>query len=193
MATLTAYVTASENDGYQTGAIPGGTPNLTSTICNANATTHFGAHLVYLGDVEQGATINSAYFEVYITSGSFDDPDHTIHFENTISPNFLSTATDNISNRSRTTGVLWDANGIGGSAYKTGPDMAADLQGLVNDAGWGASSRLVNIITVGKATGNSRWNQYDGGNAPRLVVDYTNPSAGGSLPPMRRTRTYLRL
>lgn len=181
-------------DSYQTGAVPGsGTPNLTSTICNANATTHFGLHNFYTGatDMMQGATINSAYFEVYFTSGSFDDPDHTIHCEDSDIANAPTTATDDVSGRSRTAGTLWDDNALG-TGYKQSPDIKAEVQAVVNRAGW-TKLASINVITVGKATGNSRWSQIEGGNVPRLIIDYTNPSTGGSLPPMRRTRTYLRL
>lgn len=176
MTTTTVYVTSSGNDAYQSGS----TPNLTSTLCNANATTHYGAHLFTLSGIEQGATIISAYFEVYFISGSFDDPDHLIHFENSLSPAALTTDNNNVSNRSRTTGVTWTASGLGFNAYETGPNMAADLQVLVGNASWINSGQVVNVITVGKVTGNSRWAQYDHtvNQPPRLVVEYTNPPAG---------------
>lgn len=194
MASVTLAITESGNDSYQTGAVPGsGTPNLTSTICNANATTHFGLHhfITSATDIQQGATIDNAYFEVYYTSGSFDDPDFTIHCENVDASNAPTSGTDDVSNRTRTTGTLWNASGLG-IGYEQSPDIKAEVQAVVNRTGWTKLGSL-SVITVGKATGNARWSQYDGGNPPRLIINYTNPSSGGSLPPMRRTRTYVRL
>lgn len=194
MAQVILEITTGGNDSYQTGAVPGsGAPNLTSTICNANATTHFGLHHYITSgtDIEQAATIDSAFFEVNITSGSFDDPDFTIHLEDVDASNAPTTATDDVSGRPRTAGTLWDDNAIG-TGYKTSPDIKAEVQAVVNRAGWTKLGSL-SVITVGKVTGNARWNQYDGGNPPRLIINYTNPSSAKSPPPMRRTRTYLRL
>lgn len=192
--TTTIYTIEDANyDSYQTGAVPGsGSPNLSSTLCNANATTHFGGHYFVVTGIRHLARINSCYFRVWFLSGSLDDPDHTIHFQNGMNPPTPSASTDDVSGRPRTTGVTWTASGLGASAYKDGPDMSADLQTLVDNALWSVVSQPVFVITVGKVTGNSRWAQYDNAvnQPPQLVIDYTNPY---TLPPVRRTRTYIRL
>jgi hypothetical protein len=187
MTTYNGQVNASGDDSYQVS----GTPSLTALVINANGTSQWGAHIINNVTIPQGATITSAYVEPYFTSAALDDPNLSLYLENVDSPAALTTVAGDVSGRSLTTGVAWVASAVG-TGFVQSPDITADVQTVVNRVGWVSGSSM-NFISRGTALGNSRWAAYDTNPAQAFKVTINYTVAAGSLPPIRRTQTYIRL
>lgn len=174
MAQLSRSIAASGKDSYEVS----GTPSLTGTVVNGNGTSQYGAHVfdnIALAAAD-AANLISVFFQPYYTDASFDDPNLTLHLENAASPAALTTSTNDVSGRSRTTGVAWIATGVG-TGYVNSPDLKTEMATVLGLGGW-SSGNSVNVISRGTGSGNSRWATYDNGVGmpPKLEINYT---AGG--------------
>lgn len=180
MATYSATITASSDDAAQAA----GTVDLTGVQLNANAATHYIGGRFLNVTIPPGSTINTATLDVYITSGSFDDPDVTIYAHDTDDAATFTTTTNDISNRTATTATtIWTATALGVGA-DTSPDFAAVIQEVIDRAGWSSGNDIAIILKGNSGSSNFRVRAYDdgGGSYMTLNINYTAPAAGGQPP-----------
>ena len=120
---------------------------------------------------------------VYLTSGSYDDPDVTIYGEDVDSAGAFVASANNISGRALTSAsAAWVASGLG-TGVKTTPDFTAAIQEIVDRAGWNSGQAMAVIFDAG-GSGALRIRGYDsgGGDYATLNVTYTEPSGGAIVP-----------
>ncbi len=180
MASYSGSVAASADDADEgtsgTVDITGGAMTLTA------ANQYFGFRFQGVG-IPAGSTIDAATIDVYLLSGSFDDPNLDIYGEDVDDAAGFSASSYNISGRALTTAVTgWSATGIG-TGVKTSPDFKGVVQEIVDRAGWNSGQDMV-IIMAGKAGSAFRVRTYDagGGSYGTLKVTYTEPSGGAIVP-----------
>ena len=186
MTIFTTTVAASADDAQELA----GTNTTNGTNLNANAASHI-IGLRFTGvTVPAGSTINAAYLTVNITSGSYDDPDVTIRGGNEANPAAFTTATNHLTDRSKTaTSVAWSASNVGAGSRNT-PDLATLVTDIIALGGWASGNAMAFYIT-GSGSSALRFTAYDNGSSyPSLTIDYTAPSAGGQP---RRTVHQFRL
>ena len=163
---------ASENSGVlglraTTPALGGGTINLGFRFLNVT--------------IPQGSTINSAALAVYVTDAAADDPNCGVLLENADNAGTFTTGTNDITNRTKTGSVTWNATSIG-TGFKSSPDIASIVQTVINRVGW-ASGNALAVILDGVAGTNMTVQSYDGSaaNAATLSIDYTPPAQGAAV------------
>ena len=185
MPTLSISVAASADDAQETS----GTMNLTGAALNANATTQISG-LRFTGvTVPPGSTISSATLELYLPSGSYDDPDVTIRGSGAADVDAFTTTTNDITNRPKTSAaVTWTASAIG-----TGPRTTPELKSLVEETiavpGWASGNDMAFYIQGNNAGSLLRWGAVDGTDpAAALSITYTPPASGQAARTMHQTR-----
>ena len=178
MTTLTRSVSASSDDAQETG----GTMALTGANLNANSGNQIVGLRFTNVTIPAGATINSAYLTVNITSGSYDDPNLTIRGSGEADTTAFTSTANDITDRWKTSAaVAWSATGIGTGA-KNSPDLATLISEILAISGW-ASGNDMNFYLAGNSGSAFRIDSYDNGsNAPQLTINYTEPAAGGQPP-----------
>ena len=180
MTNFSATITTSADDAQEAG----GTVTLDGGALNANSTTGYSAFRFLNVTIPPGSTINTASLNVYVTSGSFDDPDVTIYAEDTDDAATFTTASNNISSRTPTTAnTVWNVGSIS-TGVKTSPDFAAVIQEIVNRGGWSSGNDLALIYVGNDASSLMRVRAYDagGGDYATLNIDYTAGGGGGGQP-----------
>jgi len=178
MTILTRSVAASSDDAQETS----GTMALTGANLNANSAAQIiGLRFTNI-TIPAGATINSASLAVYVTSGSYDDPNLTLRGSGEADTTTFTSAANDITDRWKTSAaVTWNASSIGAGA-KTSPDLAALISEIVAIPGW-ASGNDMNIYLAGNSGSAFRINAYDNGSdIPQLTINYTEPAIGGQPP-----------
>lgn len=178
MSVFTAAIIAGADDADQGGS----TPDVTGTVINVNATTQWGGFRFQNVTIPQGATINSATLDVYLTSTTYDDPDVTIYGDDTDNAAAFTTTTNDLSSRPATTAnVRWNAAGLG-TGTKTTPDIATVIQEIVNRAGWASGNALAVLMVGYDSSTLLRIRTYEGDYsvAGELTVDYTASGGGGA-------------
>lgn len=128
--------------------------------------------------IPQNATITTAYLSVYIPSSTYDDADINLHFQLAAAPTAFTTATHDISTRTRTTNsTSWVANSIG-TGWHNSPSLVTPLQELVN------AYSVTSIVLIAKPNTDVAEKildvaSYDGdsAHAPKLYVIYSVPTA----------------
>ena len=136
-------------------------------------------------NIPVGATINNAYIEFEtdeITSGTTN---LTVWGEANDNPAAFSTATSNITNRTKTSAsVAWNtvpAWNTVSEKHQT-PNISPVIQQIVSRPGWVSGNNIVIIIT---GSGSRVAEAYEGeaANAPLLHVDYTTGAASPTPTP----------
>lgn len=178
MTLFTASVATGNDDAQESG----GTMDLSSSNLNANATTHLCGMRFTGVTIPAGSMVSSAALEIYLPSGSFDDPDVVFSGEAAGNAAAFSTSANDLSNRTKTTAtVTWTASGLGIGAQTT-PDLSGILQEIVAGGSWASGNALVLFVQGNSSSSLLRWGAADGSNpAAELSVTYTPPSSGPAV------------
>lgn len=178
--TVTVFQVGGGNDD---GSEPGsGTPNLSAASEIAMLTNSVNTWLALRFTnvtVPQGSTINApgTMLEVNIVGTSYDDPDVDVYLEGVDNSAALSTASNNLSSRTKTTAkVTWTAAGIG-AGWKSPGGLAAVVQEVTDRPGWASGNAMTVLLDARSAANNLRIRpyEYDTTLAARLTIDYTPP------------------
>ena len=181
MATVALQVGSGNDDGSEPGS---GTPNLSGASEIAMLTNSVNTWLALRFTnvtVPQGSTVNSATLEVYIVGTSYDDPDVDVYLEDADNSAALTTSSNNISGRTKTTAkVTWSGSGLG-AGWKSPGDLAAVVQEVVDRGGWVSSNALTVLFDSLSSANNLRIRpyEYDTTLAAKLTIDYTASGGGG--------------
>lgn len=181
MTIFSTTITASADDAQEAS----GTVTIDGGALNANSTTGYTGLRFQNVTIPPGSTINTASLNVYLTSGSFDDPDITIYAEDTDDAAAFTTASNNISSRTPTTAnTVWNVGSLS-TGVKTSPDFAAVIQEIIDRGGWSSGNDLAIIYVGNDASSLMRIRAFDagGGDYATLNIDYTAGSGGGGQPP----------
>lgn len=176
MTVLNLQVTASTDDARQNGV----TMDLTAANIVVNATDNWAGLRFLNVTIPKNSTISAATLQLYSPDTVSDDPNDDIYCEAADNAVTFGTGDSDISNRSRTTSpVSWVATGVGGAAWITSPDIASQVQQVVNRAGWVSGNALV-VIFDHTGTPDWRWRAYNGdvSLAAKLDITYTAPATG---------------
>lgn len=175
MTLFSATIVASADDAQEAA----GTVTIDGGALNANnATGYIGLRFQNV-TIPAGATINTATMDVYLVSGSFDDPDVTIYGHDTDDAGAFTTSSNDISGRTATTATAsWDASGLG-TGVKTTPDFASVIQEIVDRGGWASGQDIVIILKGDDAGTLLRIRAYDSGSGDyaTIDIDYTAAAA----------------
>lgn len=187
MATFTVQVAASSDDARENS----GTMGLTAaTMSLGGAPVNLGFRFLNV-TVPQGATINTGTkMTVNVVSTAADNPGGcAVMLEDADNAATFTTASNNITNRTKTSSVTWSGTDIGAGAKDT-PDLAALVQKVVNRAGWASGNAMV-VIIDGVAGSDMTVTAYDEtpASAATLTIDYT--ATAGGVP--RQAMYYARL
>ncbi len=192
MATKNYTLNASADDGIEIGGTV--TLNGTNGVVSA-AARYAGFSFETAGDpVAQGAVISSAIFTYRPTALSSDDPDMTAKGHKVTNSAQYSTAANDISSRYSTNPTTASVVDVG-SAVGVGPrdvDVTGIVQELVNQVGWGSSSRIGLIFRGNSGSANGSMVFFDNGSnfatLTVVVADAGQPMAarGRLVPGMRR-------
>lgn len=144
-----------------------------------------GARLTDSGFPETGATITSAYIEVWCDNAVLNDLRTNIYCEDKASPPTFGSASSNITNRTWTSAyVAWDYEDMGTSGYTTSPSVIAPLQEIFDSY----SPSAVVIIIDGRYEGASSWTwsaysqeDYSGARAPKLHMEWIEAGCSVSI------------
>ena len=137
-------------------------------------------------NIPVGATITNAYIEFETDETTSGATNLTVWGEANDSPAAFSTATSNITSRTKTSAsVAWSnvpAWTIISEKHQT-PNLSSVIQQIVSRPGWASGNSIVIIIT---GSGSRVAEAYEGepANAPLLHVDYTT---GASSPAVTTT------
>lgn len=122
-------------------------------------------------DFPKGTVINSAYIVFEAKENQSDQADLMIAIEDHVDASGFENSPNNISGRSLVTQTVdwsnveaWE----GGNSYQT-PDVKELINEIIAKDDWVEGGDLVFVIT-GSGVRNAR--SFDGGTAPKLVVDY---------------------
>lgn len=176
MATFNTSIAASSDDAQQVGS----TVTLTDTLVGIYGTGYYHGLRFQNVTIPKGSTINSAYISLRV--GGDDDPKLDIYAEATDDATTFTTASNDISSRTKTTAKTnWSGTNLGGYQYQDSPDIAAVIQEITDRSGWSSGNDL-NIILVGLSSSNLNYKTYDGGvTYPSITIDYTPPAYTESL------------
>ncbi|WP_210396388.1 PilC/PilY family type IV pilus protein [Motiliproteus sediminis] len=123
----------------------------------------------------QGAQITNAYIEFTADETDSGTANYTIYGHNSGDSGAFTTATNNISNRSKTTAsVSWSPetwNSVGGQ-YRS-PNIAPILQEIIARGDWSAGNALGLVI---EGSGDRVAESYDGSTLPPRLVYYAKAS-----------------
>lgn len=178
MTTFTSAVANGSDDAQESS----GVMDLASNSLNANATTQLSAMRFIGVTIPAGSTVTAASLDIFLTSGSYDDPDVTFSGEAVGNAAAFSTSNNDLTNRPKTTAtVTWTASGVG-TGTTTTPDLSAIVGEIVGGSGWASGNALV-IFVQGNNSGSAlRWAAADSTNpAAVLNVTYTPPAGGPTL------------
>ena len=183
MATVALQVGSGNDDGREPGS---GTPILNDAseiaMLTNSANTWLALRFTNV-TVPQGSTVNSAPLEVYIVGTSYDDPDVDVYLEDADNSPALTTSSNNISGRTKTTAkVTWSGSGLG-AGWKPPGDLAAVVEGVFTRPGW-ASGNAVTVLFDSLSSSNNlriRPYEYDTSLAAKLTIDYTAPGGANHV------------
>jgi len=128
-------------------------------------------------DIPAGVTITNAYIEFEAKADNAEDTDLYILGEKNIASARFSSTKGNISSRITTTDtVKWEPLEWDDGVFYQTPNLATLITELNSMSGWSESSPITFMIS---GTGEREaWSAEESGTAPRLVVEYDNPSSG---------------
>lgn len=116
------------------------------------------------------ATIVSALLEIYINSTSFDDIDMDVYGEDADDSLPITTDTDNISDRTRTTALETWTDAAATAGWKTSPDLLDVIAEITSRDGW-ASGNALTLIFDPTVSSNLQFRSYD--HSPSLAAKLT--------------------
>jgi len=127
--------------------------------------------------IPQNAAITKAYIQFKVDETSSESTQLTIHGENIDNASTFSTATYNISSRTKTNASVswspaaWSTVGAEGEDQRTS-DLTSIVQEIVSESGWSSGNAMAFIIT---GTGERVAESYKGDptGAPLFYVEYT--------------------
>ena len=175
MTTFSASVAASADDAQESNS----TNTINGTTINANSATQISAVRFQNVTVPPGSTITTAYLTINLPNAVYDDPDVTIRGNGEANPAAFTTATDHLTNRTKTSAsVNWTAANIGTGSQNT-PELKTLVEEIIAIPTW-ASGNAMCIYFLGKAGSSFRFLAYDNGSDyATLTINYTAPSSGG--------------
>ena len=180
MASYSGTIVASADDADETTS---GTVDVTGGAMTLTAANQYFGFRFQGVTIPAGSTIDAATLDVYLLSGSYDEPNLTIYGEDVDDAAAFSASSYNISGRSLTSAsVTWSASYLG-TGVKTSPDFKSVIQEIVDRAGWNSGQDMV-VIFKGIAGVAFRVRTYDSGSGDygTLKVTYTEPSGGAIVP-----------
>jgi len=124
--------------------------------------------------VPAGATITNAYVQFHAKEVSTGPAPLTVYGQAADNAVPFTTASKNVSTRTRTTGVAWNPPDwptlkARGPDQRT-PNLAAVLQQVVNRAGWTSGNAMAIVVT---GTGRRCASAFESGNPPVLHIEYS--------------------
>lgn len=131
MTDISKQVVASTDDAIEAS---GGTMYLDSTANTITAAGAWYAVCFLALDIPQGATIQSAIFQFYLSDATRDDVHFDIYAEDIADAPTFAAGDNNISNRTRTTAkVDWDDVDAGAPDWIVSVDISSVIQEIVDD------------------------------------------------------------
>jgi hypothetical protein len=175
---LTTAVAVGADDAEQKAS---GSMNLTSSdldmVLDSSTTITVGLRFIGI-NIPTTATITSAYIQFRSDEVGSAGTNLTIQGQLDPSPAPFVTTRYNIRDRARTGLVdwmavpAWTAKNLVTDAQKT-PDLKLIVQALVSQGGWGGGNHAMVFIISG--TGQRTADSFEGGYAPRLIINYDLP------------------
>lgn len=186
MPTLSITISDSADDAQETG----GAMSLTGAALNANSATQISAMRFANVTVPPGSAIGSATLELYLPSGSFDDPDVTIRAGGTADATAFTTTAYDITNRAKTSAaVTWTASNLGAGARPT-PELKTLVEEAIAIPGWASGNALAFYVQGNNSASLLRWAATGGSDpAATLSISYTPPAAGQPRRTMHQARS----
>jgi len=185
MPTLSITVSAGADDAQETG----GAMSLSGATLNANSATQISGMRFANITIPPGSAISGATLTLYLTSGSFDDPDVTIRAGGTADATAFTATAYDLTNRAKTSAaVSWTATNLG-----TGTCITPELKSLVEETiaipGWASGNALAFYVQGNNSGSLLRWAAADGSDpAPTLNITYTPPAGGQARRTMHQAR-----
>jgi hypothetical protein len=175
---LTTAVAVGADDAEQKAS---GSMNLTSSdldmVLDSSTTITVGLRFIGI-NIPTTATITSAYIQ--FRSDEVGSAVTNLTIQGQLDPNPVGFATTRYNIRDRllrTDPVVWNpvlawnAKNLVTDAQKT-PDLKLIVQQLISQGGWSSGNAMVFIIG---GTGQRTADSFEGGYAPRLIINYTLP------------------
>lgn len=176
MTTLNLSSDESDSAAFQAGSGTVTINSFTSGVVD-NTLEYYGIHWEGFS-YPSGATASAAVASLGVSSGTTDEPYHTITFEDTsAAPSMFSATNYYISGLTKTTAsVLWDDPDLGISTldYRSPPDLASIINEL--EASYGTITKF-NMIIQGSSNTSRDLQLNDNGVCPMLLdITYTGGS-----------------
>lgn len=179
MTSIDEYVAASEDDARENG--DGSWKDYTYTTNPIRSKTNPGASNYYCcgcrftPDIPQGATIISAYVEMYQNHPD-NDCNCTLYGNDVDDADDFATDTNIISRTRTSASVDWSQDDIGqGNWFGSAIEIKTIIQEIVNRPGWAANQGLVLLFIANTdVSKDCYFYSYDTGgtNDPHLRVEY---------------------
>ncbi len=175
MTTYEASVTASADDAWQA---TNGNTNITVTAALVDHVDEWHGFRWDNVTIPKGATIDSAYVEIYCDVDTADEPQHDFYGEDEDNPGVFvaGTGNNNISGRTRTSAtVRWSNADLGAPGSFQTPNIKTIIQEIIDRAGWASGQAMVIVCRGTISSRDLRIVYYDEGvnPAPKLHVEYT--------------------
>jgi len=176
MAVENLQVGASSDDATEQS----GTMNLTGNFIGLATVGYWGGFRFTSVDIPNGSTVTEALFSIRPTSLAYDDVHLDVWCEDIDDAPTFTTATNNISNRTRTTAtVALDQDSIGSGSF-TSFDITGPVAEALGRGGWVALNALAVIVQATTGAG-LRVRAYDGAAADAAKLDITYETADGAI------------
>lgn len=188
MTTLNVHVSTSASDGYQT-AIGGGCSITPTTLDNLSVANYWATRFANT-TIPKDAVIVSATVSIDVYSTKYPTINTVIWGEAANNSAAITTAVNNITNRTKTSASTAWSTTVGTTGFATSPDISAQIQEIVNRASW-ASGNALTLLWYNDVAGNVSISSWDNANTnePYLDVVYyvgqvvfqTSISSGASV------------
>ncbi|MCP3904204.1 MAG: hypothetical protein GY715_11285 [Planctomycetes bacterium] len=168
--TVDRQISATSDDAMEDGS-----PTLTDDKLEFGAKPWFGVRFTNVA-IEQGAIITSAYLEFKANDSTSGDTDITIYGEDADDPGTFTSASSNVSGRTRTTASCVYNNmpaWTSGNWYQT-PSLVSVVQEIVDRPGFASSNAMVFIIKSNHTNGDKRicrTRDFSAADAPKLHLE----------------------
>lgn len=144
-----------------------------------------------------GATITTAWIDLWIINDANDEPNHVIDFEDSSAPAAFTTNANDISGRAGTTatatlsstnlGVATTGNWISDLQVMPFPEIKTIIQELVDSYDYSSGAAMVARIEGSASNSRDLMIQYfelDNAKAAKLHIEYTAGGAAGTVHPV---------
>lgn len=182
--TVDATVAASTDDSWQEDVGGSGDPTGAGVLFRGDSTggyVKYGAARWQITGPASGDTVDVANISWY-GGGATRVINANVYCENVDSAAAYDTDTNDISGRSVTSGVLWDA-AAGTFEYQTSPSLVTPVQAVISRAGWASGNYLAVVMVGADATDVCNLASYDSSPtwAPKIHIEYTAGGGGSSI------------